>query len=219
MRRRIRRADHRVDFLPQALFGKNLRAAKLDAGHPGQRSFHNLKSYHHGVLVYGNTLQNLYVYTSISKVNHVRFDGAAIFFQKSVVGKSAAKASKKRQKPQPAGLSRFQFRLNVNHREFVGSGNTNVGQLQTPAEGHVIGYVNCMAGEFRRIKIKTSFTSAVFAGIRRGRRDHARRVDRGKEVTLLLNLVADAAPAFLDHREVDVAFALDRQQFARLLFL
>src|SRR5437763_7136313 len=71
LRRRIRRADHRVDFLPQALFGKNLRAAKLDAGHPGQRSFHNLKSYHHGVLVYGNTLQNLYVYTSISKVNHV----------------------------------------------------------------------------------------------------------------------------------------------------
>ena len=52
LRGRIRRAHNCIDFFSQALFGKNLGAAKLDAGHPRQRSFHDLKSDHHGVLVH-----------------------------------------------------------------------------------------------------------------------------------------------------------------------
>ena len=137
--------------------------------------------------------------TSITKVNHVRFNGAAILFQESVVGESAAKAPEKRQKAKPAGLARFQLRLDVNHAKFVGAGNANVRQLQTPAKRHIIGNVNCMAGEFRGIKVQAGFTSSVFASARRGRRYRARGVHRGKEVTLLLDLVADAAAAFLDN--------------------
>ena len=100
--------------------------------------------------------------TSITKVNHVRFNGAAILFQESVVGESAAKAPEKRQKAKPAGLARFQLRLDVNHAKFVGAGNANVRQLQTPAKRHIIGNVNCMAGEFRGIKVQAGFTSSVW---------------------------------------------------------
>jgi hypothetical protein len=53
---------------------------------------------------------------------------------------------------------------------------------------------------------------------RRSRCDGANRIYFRKEISVFLKLVPDAARAFLNHRIIEVPFALQRQQFA-LLFL
>src|SRR5207253_11512829 len=71
--------------------------------------------------------------------------------------------------------------------------------------------------QISRIQILTSFICAIINSARRWWRNGAQRSNFGKEITLLLKLIAHAAPALFEHRNVHVSLALDRQQLQLLL--
>ena len=59
---------------------------------------------------------------------------------------------------------------------------------------------------------------SVLTRVWQRRRNRARRRDFRKEITLFLKLKLDPARAFVDHRIIQISFALDRQKLLLLAF-
>ena len=162
-------------------------------------------------------MQHVDVGTTITKISDVGSNCTQIFLQQRIAREAAAVTAEERNESERARLLRFQFRLNIGEGKFVSTGNADVSQLQSPVQRDVIDNFDRVIVKFSRVQILTGLICAVIHSALRWWRHCAQRRNFGKEITLLLKLIAHAARALFEHRNIYVSFALDWEQLQLLL--